>query len=113
VLTCTFVTRSTATYGRRHRPVGLCFTVNIDDLRRRQGELKADVKAKNALFEAGEISKKSYDTFIDHAYREHEQLEATAKNFQSGQAFSLLSSATKFQSPRADRSQASIASRRP
>jgi hypothetical protein len=58
--------------------------VNIDDLPRRQSQLKDDVRAETALFEAGEISQKSYTSLVNEAYRENQQLETTLKNLEWG-----------------------------
>ncbi|BBY08172.1 phage major capsid protein [Mycobacterium noviomagense] len=56
--------------------------MNLDDVRRRQAEIKAELKSKRADLDAGRISAKSFGDFIDSAYAESQQLESLQYRFQ-------------------------------
>lgn len=54
--------------------------VNRDDLRREAAQLKAEVRAKTAMREAGEITNAEYASFIDKAYKRNESIQSTMQN---------------------------------
>lgn len=66
------------------RRKGCCLAMNIDDIRRRARELEADLDAKKALLDAGEISAKSYNDSVDAAFEETQRLRAAHKAFREG-----------------------------
>ncbi len=56
--------------------------MNLDDVKRRAHALKAEVAAKQASLNAGEISAKQFQQYIDNAYTESQQLEVLQDRFQ-------------------------------
>lgn len=55
--------------------------MNRDDLRKRAKQLEAEVRAKTAQMEAGEITSAEYNEFVEKAYGESENIGTTLKNY--------------------------------
>lgn len=55
--------------------------MNRDDFIRRQVQLKAEVREKTALKDAGKITDADYINYIDNAHKENTRIESTLKNF--------------------------------